>query len=98
MKNALHRGSAGVRGMSPSTRAYLANAGTGASPCAPLVTDDLDTALVQRCGLSCAGSEKWERVPEKKYLTCLLRVCSMIEHEFPVLAESRIFRSDGRVL
>ena len=58
MKNALHRGSAGVRGMSPSTRAYSANAGTGASPCAPLVTDDLDTALVQRCGLSCAGFGK----------------------------------------
>jgi hypothetical protein len=68
MKNALHSGSAGVRGMSSNVPARTANAGTGASLCAPLVTDDLDTALVQRCGLSCAGFGKVKKGTGEKIL------------------------------
>ena len=67
MKNALHRGSAGVRGMSSNVPAHIGERGHG-SPCAPLVTDDLDTALVQRCGLSCAGFGKVKKGTGEKIL------------------------------
>ena len=68
MRNALHRGSAGG-GACPRTYPRIsANTGTGASLCAPLVTDDLDTALVQRCGLSCAGFGKVKKGAGEKIL------------------------------